>query len=118
VSWPAEEREPDPRWSLANERTLLAYNRTALAFLVAGMAVTGSHAVTDAPAWLAALGLPLIAISAVIGISGRRRFVETQHAMRTGQALSPPTIAALVPYAVTAVAIASVVLGVVQLFTE
>ena len=54
--WPTEGDEPDPRWTLANERTLLAYERTALGLLVAGLAVAGSRAVADAPPWLSAMG--------------------------------------------------------------
>ncbi|MET1000460.1 MAG: DUF202 domain-containing protein, partial [Acidimicrobiia bacterium] len=32
-------RDPDPRFSYANERTFLAWNRTALALIAAGLAV-------------------------------------------------------------------------------
>ena len=35
----ADGEEPDPRFSLANERTFLAWIRTALAFIAAGLAV-------------------------------------------------------------------------------
>jgi putative membrane protein len=35
-----EGTEPDPRFSFANERTFLAWSRTALALVVAGLAVT------------------------------------------------------------------------------
>lgn len=36
---PPRDDAPDPRFSLANERTLLAWNRTALALAAAGLAV-------------------------------------------------------------------------------
>lgn len=39
----AKGKEPDPRFSLANERTFLAWLRTAMAFMAAGVAF---HAVT------------------------------------------------------------------------
>lgn len=115
--WPIEGDEPDPRWSLANERTLLAYNRTALALVVAGMAVAGSHAVADAPAWLAAVGLPLIVLGAVLAYSSRGRFLEAQHAMRTGAPLPPPATAALLPYGIAVVAVLAVGLAAYQLTT-
>ena len=66
--WPAEGEEPDPRWSLANERTLLAYSRTALALVVAGLAIAGSHRVADLPVWVAVLGLPAIALGAAVAL--------------------------------------------------
>lgn len=115
--WPAEGDEPDPRWSLANERTLLAYSRTALALVVAGLAVSGSHAVAGAPAWLAAVGLPMIALGAVLAYSSRGRFLEAQHAMRTGEPLPPPSTAALLPYGIALIAVAAVALAAYQLTT-
>lgn len=115
--WPTDGEEPDPRWSLANERTLLAYNRTALALVVAGLAVSGSHAVADAPAWLAAVGLPMIALGALLAYSSRGRFLEAQHAMRTGEPLPAPSVAALLPYGIAVVAVAAVALAAYQLTT-
>ena len=36
---PGEGREPDPRFTFANERTFLAWSRTALALVVAGLGI-------------------------------------------------------------------------------
>jgi putative membrane protein len=116
--WRTAGREPDPRWSLANERTLLAYERTALGFVVAGFAIVGSNAVSDTPAWLAAIGIPLIVLGGVVAVYGRRRFVAAQLAMRTGQPLPPPKVLAVLPAGVALVAAAGVVLAIVQLLFE
>lgn len=113
--WPQEGEEPDPRWSLANERTLLAYLRTSLSFLVAGLAVAGSYSATDAPAWLAMLGLPLIAVGAVLGATSHARYVAAQRAMRQGVPLPPPVMVRYIPAAVTVVGAVSLVVGVVVL---
>lgn len=116
--WPTEGEEPDPRWSLANERTLLAYERTSVGLVVAGLAVAGSHSVADAPAWLAAIGLPLIALGGAVALLGRRRFIRAQHAMRTRAPLPAPRVAALLPWGVAAVAAAGLVLAAAQLLAD
>ena len=110
---PAPLPHPDYRFSLANERTLLAYGRTSLALVVAGFAIVGSNAVTGAPAWLAAIGLPLIGLGAGVALAGRRRFLLAQHAMRTGAPLPAPAVAAFLPWGIAATAVLGVVLGLV-----
>jgi putative membrane protein len=65
-------REPDYRFSLANERTLLAWVRTALALDAAGLGV-----VRFAPVLLGALA----------AWSGYRRFVAAGRAIRAGAPL-------------------------------
>lgn len=113
--WPTTGDEPDPRWTLANERTLLAYERTALGLLVSGFAMAGSRAVADVPLWFSAMGLPLIVLSAAVALEGRRRFVRTQRAMRTGQPLDAPAVAAFLPLGIATVAAIAVVAALVQL---
>lgn len=111
--WPAEGDEPDPRWSLANERTVLAYSRTALAFIVAGLAVAGSRPIADTSFWFALLGLPLILVGAVVALGGGQRFLATQRAMRTGAPLGAPVVAALLPVAVGLIAVVGSVIAIV-----
>jgi inner membrane protein YidH len=71
----------DPRFSLANERTFLAWNRTALALIGGGLAAAqllrfgiGGGALT--------VGLPLIALGAVAALAGVRRWRSRELAMR------------------------------------
>lgn len=113
--WPTVGKEPDPRWTLANERTFLAYQRTALGLLVAGLAASGSQALADAPLWLAALGIPLIVLAGAVGVEGHRRFVTTQAAMRTGEPLDPPGVVGFLPCGIAAVATIGIVAAVAQL---
>ena len=107
--------EPDPRWSLANERTLLAYSRTALALLVAGLALTGSRQIADAPVGLAALGIPLLVLGGAVSVGGWRRFREAQTAMRKGEALPPPALGTILPATLAIVAAGAAVAAVVEL---
>ena len=89
---------------MANERTLLAYMRTALSLLVAGLAVAASEIVTDAPVWLAALGLPLITMAAVVSLSAKRRFIAVQQAIRLGRPVPMPALALILPWGIASVA--------------
>lgn len=113
--WPTEGDEPDPRWSLANERTMLAYERTALGLIVAGFALAGSHTFTNAPRWLAAIGLPLVALGAMVSLEGRSRFLSAQRAMRNGEPLGHPRAVKFLPWGIAAVSAVGLVLAGLQL---
>lgn len=61
--WQEEGQEPDYRFSLANERTFLAWIRTALAMVAGGVLLR--HLVgIDATGWV------VIAVSATLAVSG------------------------------------------------
>lgn len=113
--WPSGGNEPDPRWTLANERTLLAYERTALGLLVAGLAASGSRALGDAPLWFAALGIPFVVLAAAVALEGRRRFLTTQEAMRTGAPLEAPRVAGFLPWGIAVIAGMGVFVALIQL---
>ena len=113
--WTAEGVEPDPRWSLANERTFLAYNRTALALVVAGLAAAGSHVAADAPLWIALFGLPLLGLGAYVAVMGRHRLLEAQRAMRLGEPLPPPPLGTVLTVGIVAIAVVAAVAAVVSL---
>jgi putative membrane protein len=46
-----QDDEPDPRFSLANERTALAWMRTALALVAAGVGVISITSLGTVPQW-------------------------------------------------------------------
>ena len=48
--------EPDPRFSLVNERTALAWMRTALALVAAGIAIISISSLGTVPRWTAVVG--------------------------------------------------------------
>ena len=82
----AGENEPDVRFSLANERTLLAYQRTAIGLIGASVAV--AHFLDDGALALV-LAAVLIASGAVAAIGGYRRYLAADHAIREGRPLPP-----------------------------
>jgi putative membrane protein len=75
--------EPDVRFSLANERTLLAYQRTAIGLV--GAAVAVAHFIDGLVAML--MACLLIVSGAVAAIGGYVRYLEADRAIRTGRPL-------------------------------
>ncbi|HUA44073.1 MAG TPA: DUF202 domain-containing protein [Solirubrobacteraceae bacterium] len=76
----------DPRFTLANERTFLAWNRTALALIGGGLAAVQLLKFDVSGAGLV-IGLPLIALGAALAVGGLVRWRATEIAMRTRQPL-------------------------------
>lgn len=95
------DREPDYRFTLANERTFLAWIRTALAVLAGGAAVV--HLLPDfGPDVLRLiLGLGLILLALLLALGGYRRWVRVDRAIRAGLPLPPHHLPLVLAVAVT-----------------
>jgi len=78
--------EPDPRFSLANERTFLAWVRTALAMLAGGVAL---HALSfPATHWVrTVLTIGLIGLGGVVCAFAFLRWARVERAMRLREPL-------------------------------
>lgn len=74
--------EPDYRFTLANERTFLAWIRTSLALLAAGIAVVQLVPLLGIAAGRYLVGESLIALSILVAVDSVRRWERAQHAMR------------------------------------
>jgi putative membrane protein len=83
----APEVEPDYRFTLANERTFLAWQRTALGLLAAAVAVIQFVPSLSVPGARHALGLLLGALAAATATIGIRRWAQSDRAMRRGDPL-------------------------------
>src|SRR5690348_13370615 len=80
--------EPDARFTLANERTFLAWNRTALALVVAGLGIVQLlPPFPGVPIGRHLLGVPLIVLGAVLAIVAYGEWVRNQRALRRGDPL-------------------------------
>lgn len=84
---PQREDEPDVRFTYANERTFLAWNRTALALIATGVAATQLLPKLQVEWGRRLLGLPLIALGAVVAAESLRQWHANQRAMRRGDPL-------------------------------
>jgi putative membrane protein len=85
-------QDPDPRFTFANERTFLAWNRTALALIGGGLAA-GQLLEFDTRAVRLIVGLVPILLGAVLAAGSYRRWEANERALRLGQPLpsgAPP----------------------------
>ncbi|MBP2437500.1 YidH family protein [Microbacterium amylolyticum] len=78
--------EPDPRFSLANERTFLAWLRTALA-MFAGAFALEALALPASAEWRLASAAVLIALGVLAAVQAWFGWAHTERAMRRGQPL-------------------------------
>ncbi len=75
--------------SLAAERTYLAYIRTGLALMAAGVAVVGALPNAGAENLRRVIGIALILASVAVLIDARMRWAAVDQAMRRGEPLPP-----------------------------
>ncbi len=116
--WPASVfdygTDPDPRFSLANERTFLAWVRTALALLAGAAALDALDLpIQDTVQYLLAALLALGGL--LVGWSAWRGWVRTERAMRENTALpaNPAMVIVLVAVAASGLvlSVSSIVRG-------
>jgi putative membrane protein len=94
--WRQEGQEPDYRFSLANERTYLAWIRTALAIL-AGVLFLDQFAVKlDHREMLLAVTVLLAVLSSFMAIGAYSRWKHNEIAMRHGRPLPHSAVLPLV----------------------
>lgn len=84
---PPTDEEPDYRFTLANERTFLAWLRTALALLAAGVAVVQLVPEFGITGARETLGVALAALSVLAAMTSVRRWERVERAMRRREAL-------------------------------
>ena len=99
-----EGQTPDYRFSLANERTFLAWLRTAMALVGGGFAVDQFLPGTNRPLRLA-LALTLLAGGAVCALRAISHWVRCERAMRRGEDLPASRFPVVLGLAVGVVAL-------------
>ena len=106
------EREPDYRFTLANERTFLAWMRTSLALLAGGIALRELVEPFSVRGARTGLAVAALVLSLVLAVASYVRWVRVQDAMRRGDPLPRPLA---VPLLATGIAVAGVAAGLLVL---
>lgn len=99
--------EPDARFSMANERTLLAALRTSLAFMAAGVALHIATKSTGERIW-SYIAMGVVIVGLIAAGAAFPRWAKSERALRTNQPLPPASPAILL-------AVGLVVAGIVLL---
>jgi putative membrane protein len=103
-------KEPDVRFTYANERTFLAWNRTSLALIATGLAVVSLLPKFNFPVGRRLIGVPLIGLGAALAIMSYRQWAANERAMRLGEPLPTSNLSRVLAFGVAAAAtIAAVV---------
>ncbi len=102
--WRQEGDEPDYRFSLANERTFLAWIRTALALVVGAIAIHQLAPELAPERIRVALSVLLALGGALLGCSAYRRWERNERAMRHAAPLPHTRLLLIVTFGTAAAA--------------
>jgi putative membrane protein len=105
-------QEPDPRFSLANERTFLAWLRTSLALMAGGVAVAAIGPAGDGLQLVVAIVLLLTGV--VCSLSALQHWIACERALRTGQPLPSPWMAAVLGVGLAVTGVLAAVLVIIK----
>jgi putative membrane protein len=82
--------EPDPRFSLANERTALAWMRTSLALVAGGVGLTSLGSVARLPAFLDVVAAVACLGGGALAVRSVRGWRSHERSLRMGRPLQAP----------------------------
>jgi putative membrane protein len=107
--------EPDARFTLANQRTFLAWSRTALALVAAGLGIVQLlPPFPGVPGGRRIIGLPLIVLGAVAAAQAYREWTANQAALRRGDPLPRSAMPLILAATIGIVAVAAAVVVLVS----
>jgi putative membrane protein len=106
--------EPDPRFTFANERTFLAWIRTALALVAAGVAVEAFADRVGSPGLRRGLAAGLVGVGGVLAATAFSRWLRAERALRRAEPLPLPALAPVLGFGVAAAALVALVIIVIS----
>lgn len=110
-----EGSEPDARFTFANERTFLAWSRTALALVVGGLAVVQLLPPFPGVPWgRHIIGTPLILLGCAVSVVSYLEWKDNQQALRRGQPLNRSRLPYVLTITVGAIGLVAAVLALVS----
>jgi putative membrane protein len=101
---------PDYRFSLANERTFLAWIRTGLALIGGGLAVAAFVPRLRWPYVRESIAVALLALGAAVALRAVNHWARAERAMRLGRPLPPSRFPAALALLIAAGAVSLLVL--------
>ncbi|MEV4709619.1 DUF202 domain-containing protein [Actinoplanes sp. NPDC049316] len=108
----AAETEPDARFTYANERTFLAWHRTALALVVAGLAIAQFlPPFPGIPIGRHLLAIPLILLGGVLSVASYVEWTRHQRALRRGEPMGTSILPRILAIAITILSVAAATLS-------
>ncbi|GLZ49773.1 hypothetical protein Acsp06_59580 [Actinomycetospora sp. NBRC 106375] len=102
--------EPDYRFTLANERTFLAWNRTSLALIAGGVAATQLVPEFGPEGSRHVVGGLLAVLGIVVSLLSLRRWHQVQRAMRQDADLPPSRLPLLLTIGLVVITVAVAIL--------
>jgi putative membrane protein len=110
-------KPPDARFTFANERTFLAWNRTALALIAAGLAAT--QFLHFSPHGLRLIiAVPLIVLGAALALAGYLHWEDNERAMRLNQSLRYSWMPRVLTAGIALIALLGGILAVIDRLTH
>jgi putative membrane protein len=101
--------EPDYRFSLANERTLLSWIQVAFGLLALGVPLAGGIHGVRLPPWHHEIGMGAIVLSVMIVPAAYRNWRRSQLAMRLGVRLPRDPLPAILAAGVAVLLVSTLV---------
>jgi inner membrane protein YidH len=104
--------EPDARFTFANERTFLAWSRTALALVIGGLAIVQLLPPFPGVPWgRHVIGTPLIVLGGAVSVISYLEWQANQRALRRGEPLSRTRLPQILAVAIAGIALVAAALA-------